>query len=301
MNHLYKRTISSTVFDILNVLFFVLFTLLCLYPFWYMIVYSISDPDMAYKVVLFPQGFTFFNFEKVFALKGIGQAALISVLRTVIGTSVTVFCCSFLGYLFSKPEMPLRTVLYRMLVITMYVGGGLIPTYLVYKSYGLMNNFMIYILPSAISAYNVILIKTFIEQLPASLEESAMIDGAGYFRVFMSIIMPLSLPIIATIAVFSSVSQWNSWFDNYIYVTKNDSLNTLQLLLYKLINESERIARMLREGASIQDAANVSQRVLTPKGVQITVTVFATVPILLVYPFMQRYFVKGLMVGAIKG
>ena len=300
MNHLYKSTLASTLFDVFNALFFVAFTALCIYPFWYMIVYSVSEPARAGSVLFWPEGFTLFNFEKVFALKGIGQAALISVLRTVIGTATTVFCCSFLGYLFSKKEMPLRTLLYRMLVITMYVSGGLIPTYLVYKGYGLMNNFLIYILPTAISAYNVILIKTFIEQLPPSLEESAMIDGAGYFRVFVSIVLPLSLPIIATIAVFASVAQWNSWFDNYIYITKNDSINTLQLLLYKLINEAERIARMIREG-SINDAANLAQQTLTPRGVQITVTVFATIPILLVYPFMQRYFVKGLMVGAIKG
>lgn len=300
MQHLYKRTISSIAFDVLNVLFFVLFTLLCIYPFWYMIIYSVSDPARAANAVLLPQGFTLFNFEKVFSLKGIGHAVFISLLRTVIGTAVTVFSCSFLGYLFSKPEMPGRAFLYRALVITMYVSGGLIPTYLVYRNYGLVNNFLVYILPTAVSAYNVILIKTFIEQLPASLEESAMIDGAGYFRVFVSIILPLSLPIIATIAVFSSVAQWNSWFDNYIYNT-HESLKTLQLLLYNLINESQRIARMLQEGSSMQEAANLAQRTLTPKGVQITVTVFATIPIILVYPFMQRYFVKGLMVGAVKG
>ena len=300
MNHLYKRTKGSVLFDVFNVLAILLFTLICIYPFWYMIIYAISDPARASNVLLWPQGFTMFNFEKVFSLKGIGHAFYISALRTGIGTVVTVFCCSFLGYLFSKPEMPLRTFLYRSLVITMYVSGGLIPTYLVYKSYGLVNNFLVYILPSAISAYNVILIKTYIEQLPASMEESAMIDGAGYFRVFISIILPLSLPIIATIAVFASVAQWNSWFDNYIYIT-NESLKTLQLMLYNLINESQRIARMLQEGASMQDVANLAQRTLTPKGVQITVTVFATIPIICVYPFMQRYFVKGLMVGAVKG
>lgn len=300
MIHLYKRTFSSVIFDVFNTLFFLIFMLLCIYPFWYMIMYSISEPSLSSKVVLFPQGFTLFNFQKVLSLKGIGHAFYISILRTVIGTFTTVFCCSFLGYLFSKQEMPLRSFLYRMLIITMYVSGGLIPTYLVYKSYGLVNNFLVYILPSAISAYNVILVKTFIEQLPASLEESAMIDGAGFVRVYASIVLPLSLPIIATIAVFSSVSQWNAWFDNYIYNAR-ESLKTLQLLLYNMINESQRIARMLQEGASIQDAAALAQRTLTPKGVQITVTVFATIPIILVYPFMQRYFVKGLMVGAVKG
>jgi len=267
-----------------------------------MLIYSISDPAQVSAGVYFlPKGLSLFNFQKVFQLKGIVSALVISVLRTVIGTALTVFACSFLGYLFTKYEMPGRTFLYRMLIITMYVNGGLIPTYLVFKFYGLTNNFWVYVLPSMVSAYNVILIKTYIEQIPASLEESATIDGAGYFRIYMSIIFPLSLPIIATIAVFAAVGQWNSWFDNHIYNAGNESLTTLQYLLYNYLNESERLAQILRESGNISDAQMVATRQLTPKGVRMTVTLIVTIPIFLVYPYMQRYFIKGIMIGAVKG
>lgn len=298
---IYKRSLSSIVFDIVLYTFFVLFTLICLYPFWYMIAYSISDPGLATSGIRFwPKGFTLFNFQKVFTLKGISEAFFVSIARTVTGTAATVFSCSLLGYLFSKKEMPLRLLCYRIMIVTMYVSGGLIPTYLVMKSYGLINNFLVYILPSMVSAYYVILIKTYVEQLPPSLEESAMIDGAGYLTVFFRIIFPLSIPIVVTIAMFSAVSHWNSWFDNHIYMTSGN-FRTLQYMLYNFLNEANRLAAILRESGSIQDAQAAAERQLTPMGVRMTVTMIATLPIFMVYPFMQRYFIKGIMIGAVKG
>lgn len=296
-----KKSAASFFFDCFVYLLFGIYALICIYPFWYMLIYSISDPKLVTTgVYILPKGLSLFNLEKVFNLKDIGPAFIMSIVRTTVGTILTVIACSFLGYLFTKSEMPGRIFLYRMLIITMYVSGGLIPNYLVIKSYGLTNSFWVYVIPSMISAYNVILIKTFIEQLPASLEESATIDGAGYLRVFISIIFPLSLPIIGTIAVFAAVGQWNSWFDNHIYTAGADSLTTLQYLLYKFLNESERIARLLKEG-NMADAQAAAQRQLTPKGVRMTVTMIATIPIFLVYPYMQRFFIKGIMIGAVKG
>jgi len=293
-----RESAASNLFDWFIYILFGIDALLCIYPFWYMLIYSISDPiKVSAGVYLLPRGFSLFNLQKVFELKGIGSAVLISALRTVL----TVFACSFLGYLFTKREMPGRSFLYRMLIITMYVGGGLIPTYLIYKSYGLTNNFWVYVLPSMVSAYNVILIKTYIEQIPASLEESAMIDGAGYFRVYISIIFPLSLPIVATISVFAAVGQWNSWFDNHIYNAGTESLTTLQYLLYNFLNESERLAQILRDSGNISDAQAAASRQLTPKGVRMTITLIVTIPIFLVYPYMQKYFIKGIMIGAVKG
>jgi ABC-type glycerol-3-phosphate transport system permease component len=266
-----------------------------------MLIYSLSDPSEALKgVYLIPRGITMFNIIKVLELKGIGQALLMSVLRTISGTIVIVMCCSFLAYLFTKQEMPLRSFFYRAIIITMYASGGMIPTYLLMRVYGLNNTFLIYILPSAVSAYYVVLIKTFIESLPPSLEESAIIDGAGYTRVYWNIILPLSKPIIATIAVFAAVMHWNSWFDTHIYVT-DSNLNTLQYLLYKFLNESNRIAEILKQSTNVRDAQASAGQVLTPKGVRMTVTLLATVPIFLVYPFAQRFFVQGIMIGAIKG
>jgi putative aldouronate transport system permease protein len=193
--------------------------------------------------------------------------------------------------------MYFRKFIYRFVILTMYVGGGLIPTYLVMRYLGLRNNFLVYILPGAVSAYYVILIKTFIEQLPESLEESAKIEGAGTFTCWFKIIMPLSKPILATIVVFAMVGQWNSWFDAMIYMTRDD-LKPLQLILYEYLQEAQRLSDRIKEGLESGTAVKMS---LTPDTVRMTVTAVITIPILLVYPFMQRYFVKGIMIGAVKG
>ncbi|MGL4737685.1 MAG: carbohydrate ABC transporter permease [Cellulosilyticaceae bacterium] len=246
-----------------------------------------------------PHGFSFSSFSQIFQLQGIWRAFLVSVLRTVIGTVLTVISCGMLGYLFTQEAMPCRKYLYRMLIITMYVGGGLIPVYLTMKSYHLLNNFWVYILPYTVSAYNVILIKTFIEQLPRSLEESAMIDGAGYIKIFTHIIVPLSKPVLATVAMFAAVGQWNAWFDNNIYMTK-ENLNTLQYLLYQYLNESQRIAAELKNASSLGSITAQQASSLSPKAIRMAITIVASMPIFMVYPFMQRYFVKGITLGAVK-
>ena len=185
-----KLTPSRVIFNIFNYGFFGLFTFLCAYPLWYVFIYSISDPALtvANTVVIWPVGFSMQNFIEVMELEGVFNAFIISVLRTVVGCVLCVLSCMLLGYLFTKESMPFRKFMYRMLIVTMYIGGGLIPTYLVYKSYGLLNNFLIYVLP-CVSAYYVILIKTYIESIPPSLEESALIDGAGPLTIFWKIIM----------------------------------------------------------------------------------------------------------------
>lgn len=299
-----KKTVGQHIFTVINYLILTLLMLACIYPIWYVFIYSISDPSLVKTGISFlPKGITLFNYKKIFEVEGIGHATLVSVARTVIGTSVTLLSCTFLGYVFTKKEMPARQFFYRALVITMYVSGGLIPYYLLIKAYGMIPSFLVYILPTAVSAFYVILIKTFIEQLPAALEEAAMIDGAGYIIIFVRIIIPLSLPIIATIAVFSAVNHWNSWFDNYMFNGNTEKLRTLQLMLYKVLNESERLARQIRQqSSSIGSTQNMVQKMkFSPQGIRMTVTMVVTIPILLVYPFMQRFFVKGIMIGAVKG
>lgn len=290
-----RKSISSKIFDFFNILFFLCVIVLCLYPLWYILVQSLSSGTKAANAVLLPIDFTFKNYTDILADGEILHAFLISVLRTTIGTCCTLFACMLLGYIFSKENVPFRKFMYRMLVITMYVSGGLIPTYLVYKTYGLTNNFLVYILPAIVDAYYVILIKTFVEQLPGAVEESAMIDGAGTMTIFIKIILPMSLPIIATIAIYASVSQWNSWFDNHIYAISNKNILTLQYRLYRYLQEAESIARELKErdpGATIP---------LTPRGIRMTVTMITLMPVLCIYPFFQRYLIKGLMIGAVKG
>ena len=290
-----RKSISGRIFDFLNILFFLCVITLCLYPLWYIFVQSLSSGPRATSAVVWPVNFTFKNYADILSSGDVLHAFLISVLRTVIGTCCTLMACMLLGYLFSKQDMPFRKVLYRMLVITMYVSGGLIPTYLVYKSYGLTNNFLVYILPAVVDAYYVILIKTFIEQLPGAVEESAMIDGAGTITIFLKIILPMSLPIIATIAIYASVAQWNAWFDNHIYAISNKNILTLQYMLYCYLQEAESIVRELKD----RDPGAVLP--ITPRGVRMTVTMITVIPVLCIYPFFQRYLIKGLMIGAVKG
>ncbi|MEA4890134.1 MAG: carbohydrate ABC transporter permease [Clostridiaceae bacterium] len=292
--HEMKRSLSDRSFSLINGFLLIMFFLLCIYPFYYVLIYSLSNPSEAQKgITLFPRGFTFNNYVRVFQLEGMFTSAFVSLLRTICGTAITIVCCSFFAYLVSKQEMCGRKIVYRFLVITMYFNSGLIPWYLTMKTYHLNNSFLLYIIPSAISAYYIVLLKTFIEQMPQSLEESAKLDGAGYFMIFRKVIFPLSKPIIATIAVFAAVGQWNSWFDNYILV-QNDQLKTLQLVLYEYLNKASSIAQQTDKthGVVIQ---------ITPQAVRMTITTVVTIPILFVYPFMQKYFVKGIMLGAIKG
>lgn len=292
-----KKSLGEKIFSVWNIFSMLVFVLLCLYPFYYMIIYSFSESSQAYNITLLPRGLTVENYEKVFELEGFGRAAVISVLRTVLGTALTVICCSFFGYLMTKEKMVGRRFFYRMLVITMYVDGGLISTFLVMQAYGLFNNFLMYILPTALTAYNVILIKTFIEQMPPSLEECAMLDGAGPVRCWWNIVLPLSKPILATVAVFAAVGQWNAWFDSHIYFTKEE-LWPLQYILYRHLQKAQNIAEALKD---YKGSANIAVGTTTPATVRMTITAVVTIPILFVYPFMQRYFVKGLHLGAVKG
>lgn len=298
-----KKKQKLCLFDILGCLIFGVIVLICVYPFYYIFIYSISDPGEVVKgIFLLPAGLSLSNYKEVFEIDGLFRAFGVSLLRTVIGTALTVFSCALYAYLVTKKELPFRKFFYRLAVITMYLNAGMIPVYLTLKTYGLRNNFLVYILPAMLSAYYIILIKTFMEQLPPALEESARIDGAGHFAVFFKIILPLSKPILATIAVFAAVGQWNSWFDNYLYCT-DESLKTLQYLLYNVLNDAQNKANAMAmaSASTVSAMQQASTNQISAEGVRMTITMIATLPILCIYPFMQKYFVKGITLGAVKG
>lgn len=291
-------SISDIIFQVINYSVLSLFMLICIYPFYYIFIYSVSDSAQAMTGInLIPKGFTLISYTKVFIIPGILNAAVISVSRTVLGTALTVILCSLFAYLMTIQKFPMRKFFYRFLVITLYFNAGLIPWYILMKSLHFNDNFLLYIVPGAINAFYIILIKTFIEQLPKSLEESAKIDGAGYFTIYWKIIIPLSTSIIATIAVFTAVGQWNSWFDNYILVN-NKKLHVLQYLLYKYITQASSLSRASGMEINREGAHAIY---MTPQTIRMTITMVVTLPIIFVYPFMQRYFVKGIMMGSIKG
>lgn len=295
-----KKSLGNSLFHSVNYLLFTVFCLLCLYPFYYILIYSLSDANEAGKsvMVLFPAKFTLENYLVMLKLRGIAQSFFISASRVVVGTALTLFFCSMFGYVIAKKELPFRRLMYRMTVISMYLNAGLIPWYITMKSYGLRNSFFLYILPFVISPFFVILVKTYIEQISPAMEESAIVDGAGYFTVYLRIILPVSVPIIAAVGVFSAVNQWNTWSDNFFLVS-NANLQTLQYTLWLYLNQAERIAaQAMTDYKAIE---KVKEFTLTPTTIRMTITMIVTIPIILVYPFLQRYFVKGIMLGAVKG
>ena len=298
--HKSRRSVSSRVFDVCNYIFFGLFTLLCVYPFYYIFINTISDNTLTARglVLFYPQGVHFSNYAQVMKIQGLGQATLISVARTLIGTFLSVFASAFVGYLVTKDKMWHRKIWYRVIVATMYFNAGIIPWYILMMNLHLTNNFLGYVIPGIMSPFNIILVKTYVESIPPALEESAQIDSAGYWVRFTRIVLPLCLPILATVTVFTAVGQWNS-FQDTLFLMTDRKLYTLQFLLYRYINESNALATVLKNtGGNVNINLALVQ---TPTSVRMTVTMIVVAPILLVYPFFQRYFVGGIMIGAVKG
>lgn len=295
----YKYKPVDIVFNIFNYLFFGLFTLSCFFPFYYLFINTISSNDLvrAGKINFFPRGINIQNYIAMMQVNDLGNAFIVSVSRTVIGTTLMVVASALAGYLVTKKEMWHRKFWYRFLVITMYFNAGIIPIYLNFLMLGLTDNYLVYILPSIVAPYNIILVKTYIESIPAELEESAYIDGAGFMTVFRKIIFPLSKPILATITIFGAVNHWNSFTDSLIYMQNSPKLYTLQHRLYVYLNSSSNIESMMNSSA----AGAAVQQQLNMKVIKYTISMVTILPILLVYPFLQKYFEKGIMLGAVKG
>lgn len=299
----FKKKPSDIIFYIFNYSFYIVFTLSCIFPFYYLFINTISDNDLVKKGVInfIPRGLTLDNYLALGNVKDLWNAIGVTVARTVIGTLLMVVVSAFAGYLVTKKEMWHRVFWYRFLVITMYFNAGLIPWYMNMSMIGLTDSFLAYIIPGIVAPYNIILVKTYIESIPSELEESAFMDGAGYFRIFRSIIWPLSKPILATIAIFGAVGNWNSFQDSLILNANSPSLYTLQHRLYIYLNSSSNLASMMGTGGNSEQAANVIQEALSTKARQYTISMVTIIPILCVYPFMQRYFEGGIMLGAVKG
>ena len=287
----------ATLFDIFNYVLIGLMAFLCIYPLYFLLINSIShSADVATGIYLLPKRVTFEAYDEVLGEAGIMNSIWISVARTVIGASVTVFCCSFVSYLLTHKMLPHRKLVYRFVVITMYVNAGFIPFYLTITTLGLRNSFLVYILPYAIAAYYFILIKTYIEGMPRELFESAELDGAGIVRVYTSLVFPLAKPILACIAIFAAVNPWNAWTDDLYFMSGSAgaNLHCLQFQLYKKIANLS-----VKDTAAALSGSNASSTSTTT--IRMAMTMITVLPIICVYPFMQRFFVKGIMLGAVKG
>jgi len=293
-----RMTFGDRIFYLLDYLFFTVFTFTCIFPFYYIFINTISDIDKVNKgmVNFVPKGITFQNYLDLMAVSDLGTALMVSVARTIIGTALMVIATAFVGYLMTKDEMWNKKFFYRFLVITMYFNAGLIPWYMNMQMLGLTNHFTAYIIPSIVAPYNIILVKTYIESIPSELEESAFIDGASYMQVFRKVIWPLSKPILATIAIFGAVGNWNSFQDSLILMSNEPKLYTLQHRLYIYLTQTSNIGKVISS-----DRTAVKQAAASAKIIKYTISMVSIVPILLVYPFMQQYFEEGIMLGAVKG
>ena len=277
-----------------------LLVVVTLYPFLHVLAVSLNDPfdSMMGGITIFPRKFTLVNYIETLNYPQIPWATFITLLRTILGTATNVLATAIVAYVLSRNDFFMRKFVAILFVVTMYVGGGLIPEYMLMRHLGLINNFLVYLLPGLISPFNVIVIRSYIDSnIPNELSESAMMDGANDFFIFWRIVLPLCTPVIATISLFVAVGHWNSWFDTYIYCSGNPKLTTLQFELQKILTSAATSSnidyyRMLEPTQTMR---------VTPESLRMAMTILVTFPILLVYPFIQRYFIHGLIIGAIKG
>lgn len=304
-NHKVKNTISrkplDVAFDVFLYILFTLFTILCVFPFYYLFINTISNNDAVTSglVNFYPIGVHFGNYLALRNVADLGSSVIVTIVRTILGTALMVVVSAWAGYLVTKAKMWHKSFCYRFLVITMYFNAGLIPWYMNMLMLGLTNNFLAYIIPGMIAPYNIILVKTYIESIPASLEESAVIDGANTPTVFLKIILPLSVPILATISIFGAVGNWNSFQDSLLLMSARPEMYTLQHRLYVYLNQSSNLGALVNGAGGLSDVA--AQNMQNARVIKYTVAMVSIIPILCVYPFMQRFFVKGIMLGAVKG
>ena len=275
-------------------LIMLLISIVTVYPFWYCFVYSFSSAEQAAmtNVVLWPVGFTLDNYATVFKMDIIYTSTLISIFRTVGGVLYTSIITGLASYAISKRAMPGNRAIALFLIIPMYVSGGLLPYYVTISQLHLFNNLLVYILPHGFWAFNMLLMRTYFDTIPPELEESARLDGASELTIFLKIIVPLSMPIFAVIAMFSGVWQWNSWFDASLFVTKFE-LRPLQNVLQSLIQENTADLVMLMQG-------RIQERTVSAETIRMTTLIVTTLPIVFIYPFFQKYFIRGIMIGAVK-
>lgn len=290
---------KSTAFDWLNCIVMALISFLMLYPLWYCIVGSLNEGSDYLRggVFLWPRKWTFANYKAVFLDRSILDAFGVTIAKCLVGTLTSVLCTSMVSYAITRPRLKLKKVYIPFIMLTMFFSGGLIPYFILITDLGLYDSFWVYIIPTMFSAYNMIIIQSFMRELPGELLESAKIDGASEYRIFFQMILPLSKPVLATISLFTIVSHWNSYFDSMMY-TSSQKLQTIQLFLKKVITDPS-VARGLGSAAAVTIPEQAST--LTPQVVKLATMVITALPIICVYPFLQRYFVKGVTMGAVKG
>lgn len=293
----FNATKSEKIFDVVNFIVMALILIVTLYPFLNVLAISLNDSTDTVRggIYLWPREWTLENYRTIFQYDGLVQGAKISLARTIVGTFMGLLSSSMLAYTLSRPDFKIKKFVSTFLALTMYFSGGLIPGYILMKDLHLIGTFWIYIFPMMVSAFNVFVIRSFIDGLPYALQESAKLDGANDFTIYYKVILPLCKPVLATIALFLAVGQWNSWFDTYLYNGSKPELTTLQYELMKVLQSTQQGGSNINVNDLAQQMAQVS-----PESIRMAITIVVTLPILFVYPFLQKYFVGGMTLGAVK-
>lgn len=288
----HKHSFSMSQFIMATIM--LVYSMIVLYPFLNALAYSLSDAlkVMITDITIFPAGLTFDNYIRVFNTRSIYNSFLISIYRTVVGVIYSVTITGLASYAISKHGLPGKRFISLLLIIPMYISGGLLPTYVLITKLGLYNNLLVYIIPNGFWAFNMLLMRTYFDTIPVSLEESARLDGASDLQIFIKIIIPLSLPIVAVIAMFNGVWQWNEWFDAELYVSKTQ-LKPVQSILQMMLNENTASSMAMMQGRA-------QKSTVSPESIRMAMLIITTLPIVIIYPFFQKYFVKGIMIGAVK-
>ena len=297
-----RLTAEDVAIDVFVHVMLALLCVLTLYPFINTLAYSLNDAIDSVRggIYMFPRIFTLRNYEMILIGNPLIMTAIVnSAGRALAGGALSLFACLCVSYAFSRREFFLRKAFTPFLVFTMYFSGGLIPMFILIRNLGLINNFMVYLLPTMMSAYNVMVMRSFIESIPDSLIEASRIDGASEYRILFRVVFPLALPVVATITLFVVVAQWNAWLDTMLFCSSDPTLTTLQYELQKLLTA----AQSLSSSDAMDAAMNQGNagRAVTPTSIRTAMTIIAVTPILFIYPFLQKYFVKGLTIGGVKG
>ncbi|WP_438349067.1 carbohydrate ABC transporter permease [Paenibacillus sp. FA6] len=296
-NKAFNATKSEKIFDVCNIIFMMLVLIVTLYPFMNVLAISLNDSIDTVRggITIWPRQFTLDNYKTIFGYDTLLQGLQVSILRTVVGTFLGLLSASMIAYTLSRVDFRGRKFISTFLALTMYFSGGLIPVYILMRDLNLIGTFWVYVLPGLVSAFNVFIVRSFIDGLPYALQESAKLDGANDFTIYWRIILPLCKPVLATIALFIAVGQWNSWFDTYLYNGSNATWTTLQYELMKVLQSTQ-------SGGSAVNANDMATKMaqISPESIKMAITIVVTVPILVVYPFLQKYFVGGMTLGAVK-
>jgi len=301
IRHRIRKSPAEHVFDAANHVFMVVLAFVTIYPFWYILILSLNDGLDAQMggIWLWPRMFTFTNYTYVLTNPLVGNAYVITILRTVTGSLWSLVVTGIAAYAMTKKHLFLRNALLTFFLIPMFIGGTVVSNYVVYAKVGLLNNILVYVIPGGFAFFNMIIMRTYFYGLPVSMEESAKMDGASYTRIFFQIIVPLSMPIIATMLLFNGVGHWLDFYTNLIYVSRK-SLWTLQYLLYKVVIESQTNIMTDESAAKMNQFSYLKRPEVTPAAIKMATLMVVTLPILFIYPFLQKYFIKGVLLGAVK-